>query len=350
MREKKFLLNFRTLIFLSIFLLLSSCGGGGGYNTPSNPLPVPFTWVVDTPESQGLSSAKVQDALDFAMADGRYSQAAMIIKNGKIIGEQYRGMGPNEKTAITNHATSNWTTEALDLYYGSRSANSLATSWSVAKSFTSIIFGIADTYNPNYFPNGLDTPAATFLTEWANDARNTITIKNILDMRSGLEPACYDGQTSSWTVCSANNIGSGGTMMTATDQLTGCIDRNLAATGQPHDWYFPGIVPAPNFEAGYFLYSNCDTMILGEIFYRAVGQDIKSFGDTHLFSKLNISADWWRDNSTGGQANGNYLSYCCIDMTTRDFAKVALLLMNASVTLALIQGLKRAWRAGPVWQ
>tara|TARA_A100001388_G_scaffold263386_1_gene233751 strand:+ start:1 stop:903 length:903 start_codon:yes stop_codon:yes gene_type:complete len=150
-------------------------------------------------------------------------------------------------------------------------------------------------------------------------------------MRSGLEPACYDSQTSSWAVCSANNIGSGGGMVGATDQLIGCINRNLAATGQPHDWYRPGIVPAPNFEAGYFLYSNCDTMILGEIFYRAVGQDIKSFGDTHLFSKLNISADWWRDNSTGGQANGNYLSYCCIDMTTRDFAKVALLLMNDGV-------------------
>ena len=87
----------------------------------------------------------------------------------------------------------------------------------------------------------------------------------------------------------------------------------------------------PNFEIGYFLYSNCDTMILGEIFYRAVGQDIKTFGDTHLFSKLNISADWWRDNSTGGQANGNFLSYCCIDMTTRDCAKVALLLMNDGV-------------------
>ena len=179
MREKKFLLKFKTSIFLSISLFVLSCGGGN--NIPSNPLPVPFIWEVDTPESQGLSSAKVQDALDFAMADGRYSQAAMIIKNGKIIGEQYRGISSDEKTAITNHATSNWTAEALDLYYGTRSANSLATSWSVAKSFTSIIFGIADTYNPYYFPNGLDTPAATFLTEWANDARNTITIKNILN-------------------------------------------------------------------------------------------------------------------------------------------------------------------------
>ena len=75
-------------------------------------------------------------------------------------------------------------------------------------------------------------------------------------------------------------------------------------------------------------------MVLGEIFYRATGQDIKSFADTYLFSKLGISSssvDWWRDNSSGGQANGNYLSYCCVDMTARDFAKIALLLMNDGV-------------------
>ena len=61
-------------------------------------------------------------------------------------------------------------------------------------------------------------------------------------------------------------------------------------------------------------------------FFRAVGQDIKSFADTYLFSKIGItsvSADWWRDNTTGNQANGNYLTYCCLDMTARDFAKIA---------------------------
>ena len=55
-----------------------------------------------------------------------------------------------------------------------------------------------------------------------------------------------------------------------------------------------------------------------------VGQDIKTFADTYLFSKLNITSDsaqWWRDNSTGGQANGNYLILLLLDMTARDFAK-----------------------------
>ena len=31
-----------------------------------------------------------------------------------------------------------------------------------------------------------------YISEWANDQRSEITIKNILDMRSGLEPMCFD--------------------------------------------------------------------------------------------------------------------------------------------------------------
>ena len=34
-----------------------------------------------------------------------------------------------------------------------------------------------------------------------------------------------------------------------------------------------------------------------------------------------MSASWWRDNAPDGQADGNYLAYCCLDSTARDFAK-----------------------------
>ena len=84
----------------------------------------------------------------------------------------------------------------------------------------------------------------------------------------------------------------------------------------------------PLNQNSYSLYSNCDTMILGEIFFRATSQNIKDFAQTHLFSKLDITAYWWKDNSIGGQNNGNFLTYCCIDMTARDFLKIGQLLLN----------------------
>ena len=243
MREKKLFLNnfsffVKNFFIISILFVLSSCGGGGSGNTPDIPSAQPFVWEVVTPESQGLDSAKVQAAINFAMEDGKFTQAAIIIKNGKIVGEQYRGISSSEKTLIIDDAETNWTVENLDLGYATKDTNSLVTSWSVAKSYTSILFGIAQ--GMGFFPNGLETTAATYLTEWAGDERNTITLKKLLDMRSGLEPACYDALSSAWQVCTAVTIASGGGLTNATHQLIGCINRKLAATNQTHDWYRPG--------------------------------------------------------------------------------------------------------------
>ena len=84
--------KFEVCLTLCFSVLLFSCGGGGG-NTPA-PSPNPqssnlsFSWEVVSPESQGLSAGKVTAAMNFAMEDGRYTQAAIIIKNGKIVAEQ----------------------------------------------------------------------------------------------------------------------------------------------------------------------------------------------------------------------------------------------------------------------
>ena len=321
-------------LFLLIFILLSSCGGGGNTPTltPDPPAQNPtFSWEVVTPESQGLSAEKVTAAINFAMEDGRYTQAAIIIKNGKIVAEQYRGIGASEVTQMVNHEQTNWDEDTLNTIYGTRTQNALVTSWSIAKSITSIIFGIA--LEQGYFSGSLETTAATYLTEWAGDSKNTITIKNLLDMRSGLVPKCYS-DLGGWVECDATGIAGGGGFVSSNDQLTECINnRSMAATEARHSWYQSG---GYDFNKGDWMYQNCDTQVLGEIFFRAVGQDIKSFADTYFFSKIGITSDsaqWWRDNTTEGQANGNYLTYCCLDMTARDFARIALLLVNDGVWL-----------------
>ena len=82
-------------------------------------------------------------------------------------------------------------TEAeLDSAHGIKTSADLVHSWSMGKSFTSILFGIAQ-------DQGLISiyaPASNFITEWNNigDQRQYITIKNLLDMRSGLFPGCFD--------------------------------------------------------------------------------------------------------------------------------------------------------------
>jgi len=323
--------KFKAFLILSFSIFLFSCGGGGNQTPPPDPPSPTFSWELVTPESMGLSAEKVTAAMNFAMEDGRYTQAAIIIKNGKIVAEQYRGILSNEVTQMVNHAQTSWTSDLLNSIYGTRDVNSLVSSWSVAKSITSIIFGIA--LEKGYFSGSLETTAATYLTEWAGDSKNTITIKNLLDMRSGLVPKCYS-DLGGWVECDAASILGGGGFVSSNDQLTECINnRTMAATETRHSWYQSGQY---DFNTGDWMYQNCDTQVLGEIFFRAVGLDIKTFADTHLFSKIGITSDsaqWWRDNTTGGQANGNYLTYCCLDMTARDFARIALLLVNDGVWL-----------------
>ena len=148
-------------------------------------------------------------------------------------------------------------------------------------------------------------------------------------MRSGLVPMCFIVSINDIGECqTASGASSGGNIVYSNDQMTKCISRDLANEGETQPWYANGSVP---FTRGSFLYSNCDTMVLGEIIFRATGQDLQTFAEYNLFSKIGIEASWWRDFSSDGQSNGNYLAYCCLDMTARDFAKFGHMLLQGGV-------------------
>jgi CubicO group peptidase (beta-lactamase class C family) len=149
-------------------------------------------------------------------------------------------------------------------------------------------------------------------------------------MRSGLVPQCSSFETGVVGECDDYpSASSGGDISYATDQLSGCIDRELAVSGSVYPWVSSGGDGA--YEVGQFYYSNCDTQVLGEILFRASGQDAGLFAQQNLFEPLNIEADWWRDGVETGQANGNYLTYCCLDMTAQDFAKFGYMLLLGGV-------------------
>ena len=320
---------YRYLLISSILILLSCGGGGYGSSSTSGPNDLVsnsefqfYTWQTATPESVGLTTAAVDAAINYAMTDGFYTQSAVVIKDGKIIGEDYRGISQTEKNNIL--AAFDGLTEAeLDTGYGNKTRTDLVHSWSMGKSFTSILFGIAQ--DQGFI--SINDLASIYITEWNNigDQRQHITIKNLLDMRSGLFQGCFN-------LSEADQIGNctglgdttgGGNIAQADDQLTGCINQLFDGT------YDQETNNPDN------LYSNCDTMILGEILHRALTQgysteyrNIFEYAKVNLFDKLGITAYWWRDNATGGQDNGNYITYSGLDMTSRDFIKIGQLLLN----------------------
>ena len=63
------------------------------------------------------------------------------------------------------------------------------------------------------------------------------------------------------------------------DQLTPSIERDFNQDLPENGW----------------VYCNADTMILGEVLLNATGFDAMEFGDRYLFSKIGMTADWWRD-------------------------------------------------------
>jgi CubicO group peptidase (beta-lactamase class C family) len=315
---------------LLIFALLSACGGGGGGSTdtsatvtttspPAFESPHPDIWETASASEAGFDEDALDSAFEYAVTDGFYTQAVVLIKDGKLIRERYRGITDAEAAGLAaisglpeGQNASYW----QDLF-GDRDATSAVTSWSTAKSFTSVLIGMAIEQGAI---ESTAQSASDFIDEWEADDRASITIQQLLDMRSGLVPKCSSFETGVVGECSDYlSASSGGNIVYAADQLSQCIDREFAVPGTVYPWVSPQGDGA--YEAGQFYYSNCDTQVLGEIIFRATGQDPGLFAQQNLFELLNMEADWWRDDVETGQANGNYLTYCCLDSTAQDFAK-----------------------------
>jgi len=320
---------YKNFFYIVVIFFLASCGGGGSSSTPDqqeepNQFPShPLVWDVVTPESVGMSSSKLDQAFDYAFQDGAYTQAAVVIKDGKLVYERYRGILPGEKNTLSNITSLD--SSRLEELFGNKTSDSYVTSWSSAKSFVSFLIGIAV---ENNLISSINDSASLFIQEWANDERSSITIKNILDMRSGLYPMCFDDDLGELDNCNnTSDSSSGGDLVFSDDQLTKCINRELAESGIIQPWYSDTII----YNRGDFKYSNCDTQVLGEILFRATGQDLQTYADYQLFSKIGINAIWWKDYVDAGQSNGNYLAYCCLDSTARDYAKFGHMLLLGGV-------------------
>lgn len=245
------------------------------------------SWITATPDSVGMDTAKLQQAIDYAFNDvmvngtltPQNTQGVVIIRHGAIVAEKYASDSSKE---------------------------SIATSWSTAKSFTSALMGIA--IDKGYVSSEY-APAAEFITEWAGDNRKNMTIKNLLQMSSGL----IEGGTSDY--------GDGAIMYIGLEDEEGVSDPDRPVDNVLYS--IDRVIDpnrAPWLGAAYsWNYQNADSQLLGEIIERATNTSIYDFAQDVLFNKLGINAGWWTDEF------GNYMSYCCLDMTTRNFARFGLL-------------------------
>jgi CubicO group peptidase (beta-lactamase class C family) len=228
-------------------------------------------WVRSTPEAQGLDPAALAKVKDYAFADGRNTQGVVIVRHGVVADE--------------------W-------YAPGKDADSWAASWSMGKSFASALIGIAIDEGKI---GGVDEKATTWYPEWKDRGLGDITLENLLQMNDGLR----------WDEDYVPEVGAVSDIValvtTVGDQLDWVADRATAAAP-------PGTV---------FNYSSGTSMLFSGILQDATGESAADYGRTKLFDPLQFSkVDWWQDTE------GHTLTYCCLDSTSRDYARLGLLYLH----------------------
>lgn len=215
-------------------------------------------WVKSSPNKLGIDDSKVEQIINLSFQD-KATMSVVIIKDGRIIGEKH-AKGFNQ--------------------------DSVGTSWSVAKSFYAALIGIS--INKGEI-SSLDDPVSKYL-DYFNDERSNITIRDLLDMSSGLSYPRHQHEK----------------MFFSKDHLE--YSKSIPKTQEP----------GKKFE-----YNNVNSMLIGDILKQATGTNAEVLLKERILDKIDSNSyKLWTDEA------GNALTYCCIDMSARDFSRFGLLFAN----------------------
>ncbi|MCG8605940.1 beta-lactamase family protein [bacterium] len=261
----------RLFLLLALFIQIYGCG-------ETDPLSNSILRLeTATPESQNLDS----DALDRLGRDfestfgGVINNSLLIARNGYLVYEQY--------------------------FHGV-DANDIHTMYSVTKSITSLLIGIAF---DQHLVDSLDTPLPTLFPEYqpmqnAANGKNDMTLRHILQMRTGIE---WDEHSTPYT--SAQNPTTA--LVNSPDWIRFMLDLPLSSQ--------PGMV---------YRYNSGATILLAGVLKNKTGLSANQFAENHLFSKLGIDNYRWDSGNPNGISNTGW----GLHLRPRDMVRIGLLVLN----------------------
>ena len=213
------------------------------------------------------------------------TNAFLIIRNGKITYEQYW----NGKTQST-----------------------VLPSYSVAKTMTSLLIG-------QLIDEGKIKESDTFVSILpkfkANSSFDKVTIKDLLDMNSGIGVSDnYPTGPSGWGVAIAQ--------MYATTDMNWFLMHNRKMKEEP------GTFPE---------YRSVNTQMLGMIIQKVTGRSLAEEFTDRVWQKVGADYDaTWNVDSAAGHEK----AFCCFNATARDYARVGQALMSGEPKIA-----STSWKA-----
>jgi CubicO group peptidase (beta-lactamase class C family) len=212
-------------------------------------------WSLISAENINLDPLKIKHLFNLSFQDQSTQGAALFVK-GKLVYEQYAD-GFNK--------------------------DSLATSWSMAKSFYAALVGISIDRGEI---NSLDDKVSQYL-DYFQDDRREMTIRQLLNMSSGLEMPDDEHEKMFFT---KNHLAYAKKVELETE-------------------------PGERFE-----YNNVNSMLLADILFRATGVRADKLLKDRILKRIGMdNVTLWKDPAN------NPLSYCCIDTTVRQYARFGLL-------------------------
>ncbi|MEL0048811.1 MAG: serine hydrolase [Gammaproteobacteria bacterium] len=195
----------------------------------------------------------------------------LVVHNGNIVVEQY---------GLDHGAKHPWV------------------SFSVTKSVVSLLYGAA---LKDGFISSLDAPITDYLPEFENTSYAGVSIKDILQMASGV----------AWNEDYADR------------------QSNIAnlPMEQSEGFAYMGRLPRVAPAGQRFNYNTGETNIAGAILRKAIGGNLSDYAAAKLFQPAGLSdnAYWMLDTPGGDEFAG-----CCISATLRDYARIGLFALDHS--------------------
>ena len=183
----------------------------------------------------------------------------------------------------------------LEHYFEGYSKNHNSSTASMHKTVLAILIGIA--IDQGYIKD-VDVFASTYITEWANDDRKNITIRQMLQQVSGIDfPTFSFHPLSDWN------------QLVVGDQITQSTITQMS-------------VQLPDRE---FAYNGVNPQILGLLLERSTGLRYSKYLSENLWGKIaEDDAFIFLDSEVTKMPR----IFCCLDATARDRLRVGLLILN----------------------
>ncbi len=228
----------------------------GGDATEAWPSP---EWEVIDPTVAGFDPAVFDELADRAERGG--AACLVLVTDGRIVGEWYwHDTGPDDP----------------------------AETWSVTKSITAFLVGIAEDQGHLR----IDQPASDFIDEWVGTPSEGVTIRQLLANDSGR----------------FHSVDSDYVQLASVEE-----DKTAYAIGldQQHE-------PGTHWD-----YNNAAIQVLDAVLERATGVDVGTFAAEHLFGPIGMEATELTIDPAG-----NTLTFMGAQMTCRDMARFGLLTLR----------------------